>query len=184
MSPSSSEPAADEELVDRVKEVHRRFPTGVTIVATTVAGRPYGLAVNAFSSLSLEPPLVLACVAATSSTYPRLFEVDAVSVNILAHDQAAVAGAFARSGGDKFEGLEWRPGAGGAPLLAGVSAQLELAVEHRIPAGTHTIFVGRVLAASAGDKAPLLYLGGGFFDGGALRAADLQATTRGDVRGE
>ena len=157
-------------LVERVKDVHRRFPTGVTIVTTAVDGVPFGLAVNAFASLSLTPPRVLACVAATSSTYPRLFEADRLAVNILAHDQIDVARAFARSGGDKFRGLAWQVGAGGAPLLDGVSAQLELTSEHRVRAGTHTIFIGRVVTAQAFERAPLVYLGGAFFDGARLEA--------------
>jgi flavin reductase (DIM6/NTAB) family NADH-FMN oxidoreductase RutF len=183
LSPSSSEAAAATgSLVDRIKGVHRRFPTGVTIVATEVGGQPYGLAVNAFSSLSLEPPLVLVCVAATSSTYPRLFEVDAISVSILAEDQADVAAGFARSGGEKFGAIDWRPGPNGTPILAGVSAHLDLRVEHRVPAGTHTIFIGRVLDAETGEKPPLLYLGGRFFEGGALREAGSAGNQEGGRR--
>jgi flavin reductase (DIM6/NTAB) family NADH-FMN oxidoreductase RutF len=158
-------------LADSVKEVHRRYPTGVTIVTTCSDGKPYGLAVNAFSSLSLDPPLVLVCVASTSSTYPRLFDRDAIGINILAHDQAGVAATFARSGGDKFAGIEWRVGEHGAPVIAAVSAHLELRIETRIPAGTHTIFIGRVLDAAAADRPPLIYLGGSFYDGARLESA-------------
>src|SRR5262245_49237930 len=68
-----SDPSHLNGLVAEVKAVHRQFPTGVTIVTTVVDGVPYGLAVNAFSSLSLDPPTVLVCVATTSATYPRLF---------------------------------------------------------------------------------------------------------------
>lgn len=172
MSRSSSDTAFDAEaaLAERVKDVHRHFPTGVTIVTTSVDGMPFGLAVNAFASLSLTPPLVLVCVAATSSTYPKLFEAELLGVNILAHDQLDVARVFARSGGEKFAGVAWRHGSRGAPLLDGVSARLELTIEHRIPAGTHTIFVGRVAEAEAFERAPLVYLGGGFFDGARLQA--------------
>lgn len=181
MSPSSSEPVADgvaPPSAESIKAFHRSFPTGVTIVATEIDGRPYGLAVNAFSSLSLDPPTVLVCVATTSSTYPRLFEADELSIAILANDQIALATAFARSGGDKFAAVEWEPGEHGAPVLAGVSGHLELRVEHRIQAGTHTIFVGRVLAAAASGKPPLLYFDGGFFDGGSLSPADADTTTK------
>lgn len=156
------------ELIEAVKAVHRRFPTGVTIVTASDEGRPYGLAVNAFSSVSLEPPVVLACVAATSTTHPRLFTVDHLGINILAEDQQEVVAAFARSGGDKFSDISWRPGAKGSPLIDGASAAMEIKIEKRLQAYTHTIFTGRVLDATAGDAPPMIYLGGGLFRGSNL----------------
>lgn len=160
-----------EALAANVKDVHRRYPTGVTIVTTHRDGVPYGLAVNAFSSLSLAPPTVLVCVASTASTYPRLFEGDAIGINILAHHQRDVATVFARSGGDKFSQIEWQLGEHGTPVIAGSCAHLELQVQTRIPAGTHTIFIGHVLAAAASERDPLVYLAGSFFDGSRLEAA-------------
>jgi flavin reductase (DIM6/NTAB) family NADH-FMN oxidoreductase RutF len=155
-------------LVSDVKAVHRRFPTGVTVVTTCVDGQPYGLAVNAFSSISLSPPLVLVCVAERSATHARLFQGDHIAVNILAHDQEDVAGVFARSGVDKFRDLQWHRGQHGAPVLEGVSAYLELEIEKRIPAYTHTIFIARVRDAIATDRSPLVYLGGRLIDGAQL----------------
>lgn len=146
-----------------VREVHRRFPTGVTVVTTCVDRKPYGLAVNAFSSISIDPPAVLVCVAQTSTTHPRLYASDWLAVNILATDQLDVAGRFATSGGDKFAGLEWEPGSSGAPVLRGVAAFLELEVERRIVAYTHTIFIGRVHHAAVSERRPLTYLGGAFY---------------------
>jgi flavin reductase (DIM6/NTAB) family NADH-FMN oxidoreductase RutF len=161
-----SEPGA---LVEEVKRVHRQFPTGVTIVTTQVDGIPYGLAVNAFSSVSLDPPAVLVCVAATSATYPRLLSTTALAVNILAYDQADVVQRFARSGGDKFAGLDWHPGPEGCPIIEGSSAHLELWVEHRLPAYTHTIFLGKVIGAAATERPPLVYLGGDLLNSGGLQ---------------
>jgi flavin reductase (DIM6/NTAB) family NADH-FMN oxidoreductase RutF len=155
-------------IEDRVRAVHRSFPTGVTIVTTCVEGHPYGLAVNAFSSISLDPPLVLVCVAAKSSTYPRLFLGTHLGINILASDQAGIAERFARSGGDKFDELSWTSGGAGAPLIEGVSAHLELEIETRIPAHTHTIFIGRVINALSFGRAPLIYFDATFFDGAKL----------------
>jgi flavin reductase (DIM6/NTAB) family NADH-FMN oxidoreductase RutF len=160
-----------DQLSERLREVHRSFATGVTVVTTCVEGVPYGLAVNAFSSLSLTPPLVLVCVAQTTSTYPRLMAGEHFAVNILAHDQRDVAGRFARSGGDKFAGLPWRLGEHGSPVLDGVAAALELQIETRMPAYTHTIFIGRVLETHVSSRAPLVYLGGGFYDGSRLTEA-------------
>jgi flavin reductase (DIM6/NTAB) family NADH-FMN oxidoreductase RutF/predicted ester cyclase len=157
---------------DSLRAVHRKFGTGVTVVTTTTAeGRPLGLVVNAFSSICLDPPLVLIAVAETAATYPALFENDAIGVNILAHDQRAVAERCARSGGEKFAEIDWHPGANGAPTIAGSAASIEATVIKRIPSYTHTIFVAHVTAASATMLDPLLYLGGTLYDGSALNAA-------------
>jgi steroid delta-isomerase-like uncharacterized protein len=161
---SRPDAGGDSGLAEGLRGVHRRFPTGVTIVTTIHGDAPAGLAVNAFSSISLDPPLVLFCVGRTSQTYPRLFAGDEVCVNILARDQRAVAQQFAVSGGDKFQGIEWTQGANGAPLLAGVAARLEGVIETRIAAPTHTIFITRVTAAEPFDRDPLIYLAGGYFD--------------------
>jgi flavin reductase (DIM6/NTAB) family NADH-FMN oxidoreductase RutF len=158
----------DRDLVEATKDVHRSFPTGVTIVTTSVDGVPYGLAVNAFSSLCLEPPMVLVCVATTSATHPHLFAGDHVGVNVLANDQGGVVGVFAQTGIEKFDRVEWHEGKSGVPLLDGVSAELELSVQARIPAYTHTIFIGAVVGARAHERPPLLYLGGRLFDGAEL----------------
>jgi flavin reductase (DIM6/NTAB) family NADH-FMN oxidoreductase RutF len=156
------------DIAERVRAVHRTYPTGVTIVTTCVDGKPYGLAVNAFSSVSLDPPLVLVCVAGTSVTYPTLFAGDHFAVNILASSQRALAAVFARSGGDKFEQVSWRRGAHGSPVFDGVSAHLELEMEKRVQAYTHTVFFGRVLDAYISGAPPLVYLAGGFFDSATL----------------
>lgn len=156
-------------LVDRVKAVHRMFPTGVTIVTTWVDERPYGLAVNAFSSISLEPPAVLVCVAKTSVTHAHLLLGENLAVNMLSREQRHIAARFARSGGEKFRNLAWRRGTSGAPILEGVSAHLELEIDERVSAYTHTIFLGRVIDASTSDRPPLVYLSGRFYDGARLR---------------
>jgi flavin reductase (DIM6/NTAB) family NADH-FMN oxidoreductase RutF len=160
--------AMDTALVDNLKAVHRRFPTGVTVVAICPGDRPYGLVVNAFCSISLSPPMVLVCVAEMSATYDHLFKGDQIAVNFLAHDQEQVAAAFARSGGDKFRAQSWRRGTYGAPVMDGVCAYLEAEIEKRIQAYTHTIFIARVRDAVAFDRAPLVYVGGRMLDGKQL----------------
>ncbi len=171
MSTPDTPPASDAALIEAVKSAHRAFPTGVMIVTTAVNGRPYGLAVNAFSSVSLKPPMVLVCVASTSATYEQMIAVDEIGANVLAHDQLAVARRFAISGGDKFSQVAWSPGANGAPVLDSAAGHFEISVTQRIPMFTHTIFIGRVTAASAHDKPPLIYLGGTFYDGSAMTLA-------------
>lgn len=155
-------------LEESVKDAHRRFPTGVTIVTATASDRPYGLAVNAFASVSIDPPVVLVCVAATSSTHPRLFTVDHLGVNILAEGQVELLSAFARSGGEKFDGVSWSESNHGVPMLDGYSAFLELEIEKRLQAYTHTIFIGRVLEADVSSNPPMVYLGGEVFGSAGL----------------
>jgi flavin reductase (DIM6/NTAB) family NADH-FMN oxidoreductase RutF len=138
-------------------------------VTTYAEGRPHGLAVNAFASISLDPPLVLACIAGTSRTYPHLLRERHIGINILSCTQSEVADAFARSGGDKFRDVRWRQGETGVPLLDGACGHLEVETQARVPAYTHTIFIGRVVAAEATDEPPLVYLAGAFFDGGQLQ---------------
>ena len=157
------------DLRERVRQTLRLLPTGVGVVTTQVDGRPLGLAVNAFSSVSLEPPLVLVCVNRSAETHEHLYAGQHFGVNFLASDQAEIAATFARSGGNKFAALSWLTGAAcGVPIIDGVSAFLEAQVQRRLAAGTHTIFLGQVLEAQAYAKPPLLYQGGDFFDGGKL----------------
>ncbi|MER5177536.1 flavin reductase [Streptomyces sp. NPDC002896] len=149
---------------DLVRGVHRKFITGVTVVTTDDDGTPKGLAVNAFSSISLDPPMVLVCVQRSSTTHPALHRASHLGISILAADQLDVAKIFASKGGDKFAGLSWTPGAHGAPLIDGACAQLEVEIGERLEAGSHTVFTGRVVSAHHDDLAPLVYSGGGFFD--------------------
>lgn len=155
--------------------VHRRFATGATVVTTATPSEPRGLAVNAFSSISLDPPLILVCVAGRANTHDPLLVSDHFAVNILAHDQQHIARRFATSGGDKFSGIRWRAGTYGSPLLDGVAAWLEASTVKRIRAYTHTIFIGCVLDAWSCERPPLLYLGGRFFDGSCLNELEPDA---------
>lgn len=158
--------AAD--LLQRVREAHRAYPTGVTVVATQVAGRPVGLAVNAFSSVSMDPPLVLVCVNSSAQSHSSLRDASHLGISILGCDQAAVAMAFAKSGGDKFSGVSWHHGSYGTPLVDGASANFEVEVQQHIVAGTHTIFLGRVVEVETTDEPPLVYAAGCFYDGARL----------------
>lgn len=145
-----------------IRAVHRQFVTGVTVVTTMDGTAPRGLAVNAFCSVSLDPPTVLVCVQATSSTYPALFKARYLGVNILAADQLRVVDTFAAKGTDKFAAIDWRPGPHGSPIIDGSAAALEVEIGERLRAGTHTVFVGRVVDARVRDADPLIYRAGGF----------------------
>jgi len=148
----------------RFRQVLGHFATGVTVV-TCLAGedQPIGLAVNSFTSVSLEPSLVAFCVANGSSTWPRLRATGAFCVNILADDQEAVSRAFAAHGLDRFSGIGWRPSPSGAPILAGVLAWVDCTVEAEYPAGDHMIVVGRVRELDLGREGrPLVFYRGGY----------------------
>lgn len=147
----------------RFRDVLGRFCSGITILTASLDARPTGLTCQSFMSLSLDPPLVAFAVAATSTSYPTIREAGRFAVNILAEDQAELATAFARSGGDKFAGVEWHREATGAPLLDGTVGHIEceLVEEYRI--GDHLLVVGRVVAlAGRRDAAPLLFFRGSF----------------------
>jgi flavin reductase (DIM6/NTAB) family NADH-FMN oxidoreductase RutF len=140
-----------------------RFVSGVTVVTTFGKhNRPVGITVSAFSSASLEPPLVLACIDKRASLHDHLTEGRYFAVNILGEDQQDVSRLFASKDEDRFEGARYRLGTTGAPLLDGALAYVECRVVHAYPAGDHTIIVGEVESTSVGDHKPLAYYRGGY----------------------
>lgn len=155
---------------DLMKQFNRRFITGVTVVTTRDDDTPRGLAVNAFASISLDPPTVLVCVMRTSSTHDVLFRAEHLAINILSTDQLDVVGRFSSKDPDKFAGLDWEPAPNGSPYLARSCARLETQIRERLQASTHTIFICRVLDAQVSDRVPMVYAAGAFYDGGNLTA--------------
>jgi flavin reductase (DIM6/NTAB) family NADH-FMN oxidoreductase RutF len=156
---------------EQLRGLHRKLVTGVTVVSVDDDGEPRGLAVNAFSSVSLDPPLVLVCVQKTSSTYPRLIAAEHFGISVLAAGQSAVARVFATKQDRKFDQISWHPGAYGVPLVDGAAAAMEVALRDTLHSPTHTIFIGQVLRLTHTDAAPLVYTAGAFFDGGQLAPA-------------
>jgi 3-hydroxy-9,10-secoandrosta-1,3,5(10)-triene-9,17-dione monooxygenase reductase component len=142
-SASTSAPAFDQA---RMKEVMGTFATGVTVITAVYEGQPVGMACQSFASLSLEPAYISFCPALTSTTYPKIQAAGKFVVNILADDQGDLCRAMARSGTDKFAGVDWKPGTNGAPLLHGVIAHIECTIAHELPGGDHTIVIGEVTA--------------------------------------
>jgi flavin reductase (DIM6/NTAB) family NADH-FMN oxidoreductase RutF len=146
---------------DDFRRVLGHFATGVTILTTRDGeARPAGLTVSAFASVSLEPPLVLACVAHKAETYPALLESGRFAVNVLGADQEPLSRLFALSGGDKFHAVPFHTGDLGLPLIDGALAHLECTTVSRHVEGDHTVFVGRVERAAAAAGEPLLYYRG------------------------
>jgi flavin reductase (DIM6/NTAB) family NADH-FMN oxidoreductase RutF len=147
----------------RFRQVLGHFATGVVVIAGQHDDQPTGLTVQSFTSLSLDPPLVSFAVGHGSSTWPKLRESGAFSVNILADDQEALCRTFATSGADKFEGVGWRLGGSGAPILDDVLAWLECRIEVEHDAGDHELIIGRVVDMDvAREGKPLLFYRGGF----------------------
>lgn len=138
-----------------------RFATGVVVVTGVGDKGPLGLTAQSFASLSLDPPLVLFCPAKSSSSWPTIKADGRFCVNILADDQDEISGAFARSGGDKFAGVAWRPSSRGLPLIEGCTAHVECDLDRVVDAGDHEVAIGSVVDLHLGrDHRPLLFYRG------------------------
>jgi flavin reductase (DIM6/NTAB) family NADH-FMN oxidoreductase RutF len=141
----------------------RNFAAGVTVVTTRDGdGRPSGLTASAFTSVSLDPPLVLVCVDHAATAHPAFRVHGWFAVNVLRREQEAVSRRFAESGGGKFDGVPCHEGRTGLPLLDGALATIECRLVDAHEAGDHTIFVGAVEAASVTGGRPLVYFHGGY----------------------
>jgi flavin reductase (DIM6/NTAB) family NADH-FMN oxidoreductase RutF len=147
----------------RFRQVLGHFPTGVTVVTAVNGEKPVGLAVGSFTSVSLEPPLVAFCPAKTSSSWPKIREAGSFCVNILAEDQEDVCRVFASKAEDKFEGLGWRKGTKGLPVLTDVLAWIVCEIETVHDAGDHDVVIGRVIELEVEQESgPLIFYRGGY----------------------
>jgi len=147
---------------DEFRRVLGHFASGVTVITVCDGdGRPTGLTASAFTSVSLEPPLVLVCVDHKAQSYPALAAGKMFAVNILCLEQEAVSRRFATTKIDnKFDGVPFTLSPLGLPLIDNALAQLECATVNVHLEGDHTIFVGRVERSHAGPGAPLVYYRG------------------------
>ncbi len=140
------------------------FMTGVTAVTTLDgAGKPRGFTANSFSSLSLDPPLLMVAIANSSGSREVFETAKGFAVNVLAEGQKDISGTFARPSDDRFAKIDWRAGPAGSPLIAGVSAWFDCTMEQVLPAGDHTILIGRIGAFEAGAAPGLGYYRGAYF---------------------
>lgn len=142
------------------REALSHLAGGVVIVTTRGEdGAPRGMTATAVCSVSLAPPLVMACMSHDSSTYHAVEESGVFALNVLAATAERLARRFASSDEDKFEGLGYAVGETGAPLLGDALAHCDCIVERSVPAGDHTIFIGRVIGVARHERpeAPLLY---------------------------
>jgi 3-hydroxy-9,10-secoandrosta-1,3,5(10)-triene-9,17-dione monooxygenase reductase component len=142
------------------RSVLGHFATGITVITAMDGDEPVGIAANSFTSVSLEPPLVLFCAAKSSSTWPRIRNAGHFMVNVLDEHQEPISQLFAKKGADRFGQIGWRRTERG-PILDDVHAFLDCTIEAEHDAGDHVIVVGRVHQLGLDAKAgPLLFYQG------------------------
>src|SRR5260370_22512877 len=144
------------------RQVIGRVMSGVVVITATHQGERRGMTVSAVASLSLDPPMIVTCLNAASSTQEVVRRAGVFAVNILAEDQEHLAGLFARPGADPFRDLPYESGITGAPILAGALAVLECRIAQEVRGGSHRVLLADVVRASAGEGSPLAYFRGRF----------------------
>jgi len=148
---------------NQLRQVMGHFATGVTIITTfNKDGQMHGLTANAFTSVSLEPPLLLISVDKKAESYPAFEESKVFTVNILADEQEALSRKFAVSGGNKFEGVAFRRGANGAAILDGTLAHIECTLYASYEGGDHSLYLGEIQEAEVREGKPLVFYRGGY----------------------
>ena len=147
----------------KYRQVLGHFPTGVTVITSMSEGKPVGMAIGSFASLSLDPPQVLFCAGKTSSSWPKVEANGSFCVNILADDQEAVSRVFASKAEDKFAEIGWKHSGNNTPVIDGVLAYIDCSVENVIESGDHFIVVGAVSDLDVRHEGgPLIFFRGGY----------------------
>lgn len=158
------------------------FLTGVTIVTTIgPEGEPRGFTANSFTSVSLDPPLVLVCIAHKALGHPVFATAKSFAINVLNEDQKAASGIFASKAADKFASVAWRPGRTGSPVLNGSVASFDCDMERLVDAGDHSILIGRVRDFEHNSAPPLGYCRGAYVAPGLSQEALAAAQPGTDV---
>jgi flavin reductase (DIM6/NTAB) family NADH-FMN oxidoreductase RutF len=135
-----------------------RFATGITVVTVVDEySRPHGMTVNSFSSVSLDPPLVLVSIDLRNAILGHFLSSTYFAINILAEHQEHLSRHFSSVSENRFNDIDWHPGEFGVPLLDGVLAQLECSVTRTFEAGDHTVMIGEVRLAAYTEGKPLVY---------------------------
>ena len=140
-----------------------RFATGVSVVTTRgPAGQPLGMTASSLASVSLEPPLLLVAVDRKNDMHDALRAAPHFAINILTADQEAVSRRFADVDPNRFEGVGYREGRYGVPLLNDALAHIECDMHGAVPGGDHTVFFGLVTGGDVTERRPLIYYRGGY----------------------
>ena len=144
-----------------IRNVMGHFATGVTVITTKdKSGTPQGITANAFTSLSMDPPMVLICIDKKANCYDCFEESNVFAVNFLGEHQEHLSTRFATKGIEKFEGIEWRRGEHDEPLLEDAIGYVTCTIKHSYEGGDHTIYLGQILTAEASGDRPLLFFKG------------------------
>lgn len=155
LRPGETVQVDSEEAAERARhfrDVLSLFASGVTVVTAIADGHPVGMTAQSFTSVSLDPPLVLFCPAKTSRAWPQIRKAGRFCVNLLAHDQQDLSNRMASRGVDKFAEVGWEPApATGSPLLHGVLGYVDCTIHAVHDGGDHQIVVGKVGALSGTD---------------------------------
>jgi flavin reductase (DIM6/NTAB) family NADH-FMN oxidoreductase RutF len=148
------------------------FVTGVTIVTTCDAsGRPRGFTANSFTSVSLDPPIILVCLSRSASSHAAFAAAQSFAVNILSEDQRAISGRFASKLTEKFADIAWQVGDAGNPILCESAAWFECLKHDEVEAGDHLVMFGRVVGFDHSPRPPLGYHAGTYVSFGLARRA-------------
>ena len=140
------------------RRVCSKYATGITILTVLDSlGAPHGMTVNSFTSVSLSPPLILVCIDRQTPILSHFKPATRFGVNVLHEEQKELSTWFARSGHDRFSGMEWRAGETGVPILPGMLATLECEVTQMVEAGDHVVVIGAALHATWREGQPLVY---------------------------
>lgn len=160
----SRRPAPPEVLdAQHFRQVLGHFATGVAVVTAVEAGAPVGFTCQSLQSLSLDPPMVTVAPQVTSTTWPRIRRAGRFCANVLAEGQEEIGARFARTGTDKFAGLQWTTSPSGCPVLEDVLAWIDCEILREVDGGDHVLVLGRVLdLAVLRDAPPLLFFQGRF----------------------
>ena len=146
-----------------LRDAFGSFMTGVTVVTThDKKNNPLGFTANSFSSVSLDPPLVMVCLANSSANYDALVSTDRFAINILSEKQKEVSNTFARPVDDRFATVSWRKGPHGSPILDDVSAWFDCSSYKQVEAGDHVILIGQVEAFETSTSPGLGYARGAY----------------------
>jgi flavin reductase (DIM6/NTAB) family NADH-FMN oxidoreductase RutF len=157
------------------------YPTGVTVVTTAdETGEPRGFTANSFTSVSLDPPLLLVCVAKSAHSHPVFSQAEVFSVNVLNDQQRDVSGLFASKAADKFQKAAWSPSDLKTPSIHGCLASFHCTKTQQIDAGDHTILIGQVHSFSTDAGTPLGYCRGAYVT--YQNAAEVEAAVRSGAR--
>ncbi|CAM3228693.1 flavin reductase family protein [Nocardioides dubius] len=142
----------------QLRQVMSAYPTGITVITAAGPDGPVGMTANSFTSVSLDPPLVLFCAALTSSTWPSIRDAEHFTVNLMSARGRETAQRFATSGIDRYAGVAHHAGVTGSPILSDADSHLECVLESTHVLGDHAVAIGRVVGVGErGTDSPLIF---------------------------